>query len=148
LEDHPHPHPQPPTPHTHHHQVRYAACVAARAFMAGVPPAAAPRFYPSLLPPMCLNRYYVAEGVRLYAQESWRRAVGDRGRGLVAAHIDDVVGAGLGGWGGLGLGCGVELGWLGWGFAWVEASIGVGFGKGKGCVLGDQQGVLVNRRCR
>ncbi|KAI8468417.1 MAG: armadillo-type protein [Monoraphidium minutum] len=72
-------------------QVRYAACVAARAFMGRLPPGAPPRFYPQLLPPMALNRYYVAEGVRLYAQESWRRAVGDRGRALVAEYIGDVV---------------------------------------------------------
>ncbi|GBF89452.1 hypothetical protein Rsub_02024 [Raphidocelis subcapitata] len=72
-------------------QVRYAACTAARAFMAGVPAADAPRFHAALLPAMCLNRYYVAEGVRLYAQESWRRAVGQRGRALVAEHIDPVV---------------------------------------------------------
>lgn len=78
-------------------QVRYAACTAARAFMACVPPGDAPRFHAALLPPMCLNRYYVAEGVRLYAQESWRRAVGEKGRALVAEHIDAVVG---GAWGG------------------------------------------------
>ncbi len=94
------PQPKPtnqPTTRSTNPQVRYAACVAARAFTAGIPPESASRFYPALLPAMCLNRYYVAEGVRLYAQESWRRAVGERGRGLVAAHIDDVVrGAGRG----------------------------------------------------
>ena len=82
-------------------QVRYAACVAARAFLGRVPAEDAPRFYPSLLPPMCLNRYYVAEGVRLYAQESWRRAVGERGRALVAQYAGDVVSDdGRRGWGG------------------------------------------------
>jgi len=30
------------------------------------------RVLPVLLPPMCLNRYYVAAGVRLYAQATWR----------------------------------------------------------------------------
>jgi hypothetical protein len=85
-------------------QVRYAACVAARAFMAalggldgGVLTAcgvvvggegegkgkgssssteALAQVVPVLLPPMCLNRYYVAAGVRLYAQASWRLLVG------------------------------------------------------------------------
>jgi len=37
-----------------------------------------------LLPAMCLNRYYVAEGVRVFSQETWRLAVGDRGVSLVA----------------------------------------------------------------
>lgn len=27
--------------------------------------------FPVLLPPMCLNRYYVAEGVRNFSQVGW-----------------------------------------------------------------------------
>lgn len=41
-------------------------------------------FYPLILPQMCLNRYYVAEGVRVYSQETWRIVVGEHGRSLVA----------------------------------------------------------------
>ena len=32
---------------------------------------------------MCLNRYYVAEGVRNYSQETWNRVTGEHGRELV-----------------------------------------------------------------
>lgn len=32
----------------------------------------------------CLCRYYVAEGVRLYSQETWRLVMGDSGREWVA----------------------------------------------------------------
>lgn len=39
---------------------------------------------------MCMNRYYVAEGVRLYAQESWRQVMGEGGRQQVAVYIDKV----------------------------------------------------------
>jgi len=35
-------------------------------------------------------RYYVAEGVRSYAQETWQLAMGGRGRALVAMHIQQV----------------------------------------------------------
>ncbi len=52
--------------------------------------AAQRRFFPVLLAPMCLNRYYVAEGVRLYAQESWARVMGTSGRQRVAEHVDQV----------------------------------------------------------
>ena len=64
-------------------QVRYAACAATRAFMES---AAGWReeTFPVLLPPMCLNRRYQAEGVRLYSQETWERVMGSEGRAWVA----------------------------------------------------------------
>ena len=37
-----------------------------------------------LLPPMCLNRRYQAEGVRLYSQQTWERVMGSEGRAWVA----------------------------------------------------------------
>lgn len=69
--------------------VRYAACVATRttALRArhddGV--------LAVLIPPICLNRYYVAEGVRAYSQATWQMLAGDGGRELVAKHVDAVV---------------------------------------------------------
>jgi hypothetical protein len=33
----------------------------------------------------------MAEGVKLYSQETWRRFMGDHGRELVAAHASAVV---------------------------------------------------------
>ena len=49
------------------------------------------RFLPLLVPRMCLNRYYVAEGVKLYSQESWRLLAGEHGRSLVETYIDETV---------------------------------------------------------
>jgi hypothetical protein len=48
----------------------------------------------------CCCRYYIAEGVRLYAQETWRRVMGDSGRANVAKYIDQVriVQTRLGAW--------------------------------------------------
>ncbi|XP_015919136.2 uncharacterized protein [Parasteatoda tepidariorum] len=48
-------------------------------------------FYPQLLPKMCLNRYYIADGVRIYSQESWRRIVKENGRMFVKKYIDKFV---------------------------------------------------------
>jgi len=64
-------------------QVRYAACAATRAFMEA---AAGWReeTFPALLPPMCLNRRYQAEGVRLYSQRTWELVMGSDGRAWVA----------------------------------------------------------------
>ena len=49
-------------------QVRYAASVACRAFNEKAQEQRS-AFYPQLLGLMCLNRHYVAEGVRLYSQD-------------------------------------------------------------------------------
>ena len=40
---------------------------------------------------MCLNRYYIAEGVRLYSQETWRLVFEHTGRKVVCEHINDVI---------------------------------------------------------
>ncbi|CAK9102435.1 unnamed protein product [Durusdinium trenchii] len=74
-------------------QVRYAASVAARAFndKAGEQKEV---FYPQLLGLMCLNRHYVAEGVRLFSQETWRQVCGPAGGArLLVAHFDRVLDA-------------------------------------------------------
>ncbi len=64
-------------------QVRYAACVAARAFMLAAGDGRA-EFYPALLPPLCFNRHDVAEGVRGYSLETWRLVLAGEGPAWVA----------------------------------------------------------------
>lgn len=39
---------------------------------------------------MC-TRYYVAEGVRIYSQETWRRVMGSCGRSMVQRYIEPTV---------------------------------------------------------
>lgn len=39
---------------------------------------------------MCLNRYYVAEGVRIYSIETWKRAFGEKGKQIVALYAKEV----------------------------------------------------------
>ncbi|XP_064622843.1 uncharacterized protein LOC135485045 [Lineus longissimus] len=73
-------------------QVRLAASVATRKFLQSLPDdGSRAKFYADLLPRMCLNRYYVAEGVRIYSQETWRQITGGEGRHLVEQHIQSVV---------------------------------------------------------
>ncbi|GIX77823.1 uncharacterized protein CEXT_208401 [Caerostris extrusa] len=48
-------------------------------------------FFPQLLPKMCLNRYYIADGVRIYSQESWQRIVKKNGRMFVKEYIGNFV---------------------------------------------------------
>jgi hypothetical protein len=45
----------------------------------------------TMLPALCLNRYYVAEGVRVYSQASWKLLMGTSGPLKVAEHIESVV---------------------------------------------------------
>ena len=40
-------------------------------------------------------RYYVAEGVRIYSQETWRNVTGNDGKRLVETYIDEVVSSGF-----------------------------------------------------
>nr|CAD7395536.1 unnamed protein product [Timema poppensis] len=73
-------------------QVRLAASVAARKFLMSLPDDKAREvFFPELLPQMCLNRYYVAEGVRIYSQETWRQVTGTYGKDLVQKYISQTV---------------------------------------------------------
>ena len=44
---------------------------------------------------LCVCRYYVAEGVRIYNQETWRQVMAGGGRQLVEQHIQPVVGVWL-----------------------------------------------------
>ncbi|XP_031559428.1 uncharacterized protein LOC116295668 [Actinia tenebrosa] len=72
-------------------QVRMAASVATRQFLQTLPPQARERFYPKILPAMCLNRYYVAEGVRIYSQQTWKMVMGTEGKQLVEKYIKETV---------------------------------------------------------
>ena len=38
------------------------------------------------------DRYYMAEGVKLYCQETWRATFGSEGKAMVERYIDGVVG--------------------------------------------------------
>ncbi|KAA8491425.1 hypothetical protein FVE85_2440 [Porphyridium purpureum] len=72
-------------------QVRFAGCVCAREFMSRLDPSHREAFYPLLLARMCLNRHYVAEGVRLYSQTSWKLVMGSQGRQTLTEYIANVV---------------------------------------------------------
>jgi len=74
-------------------QVRLAASTAVKEFLLALPPSSSARkmSYPLLLPRLCLNRYYLAEGVRIFAQNTWKQVAGSEGRVLVETYISDVV---------------------------------------------------------
>jgi len=46
--------------------------------------------YPALLPRMCLNRFYLAQGVKLYSHETWKLVMKDQGVDLVASYLPAV----------------------------------------------------------
>lgn len=72
-------------------QVRLAASEATRKFLLSFTERERELFFPDLLPQMCLNRYFNADGVRIYSQETWRRIAKTEGRELVQRHIACVV---------------------------------------------------------
>eukprot|EP01129_Flabellula_baltica_P017535 TRINITY_DN9740_c0_g1_i1.p1 TRINITY_DN9740_c0_g1~~TRINITY_DN9740_c0_g1_i1.p1 ORF type:complete len:653 (+),score=131.19 TRINITY_DN9740_c0_g1_i1:64-1959(+) len=71
-------------------QVRFAASVAVRAFGICMKDGFS-KYHALLLPRMCLNRYYGAQGVRLYSLESWRQIAGLQGRELVVNFMPHFV---------------------------------------------------------
>ena len=73
-------------------QVRYAASQAARGFytIAKDDEELRSAYDPDLVPRMCLNRYYVAEGVKLYSQETWKIVFGEKGRETVAKYAREI----------------------------------------------------------
>ncbi|XP_038077963.1 uncharacterized protein LOC119745577 [Patiria miniata] len=73
-------------------QVRMASSVATRKFLLNLPNCESrEKFFPLLLPRMCLNRYYVAEGVRTYSQHTWRQVTGEQGKLFVEANMPNMV---------------------------------------------------------
>ncbi len=72
-------------------QVRFAASVANRTLLGSLREADREERYSLLLPRMCLNCHYLAEGVKLYSQETWRMFLGTNGVKAVTRHITSVV---------------------------------------------------------
>lgn len=68
-----------------------AASVATRRFLTTIDEAAQKIHFTVLLPRMVLNRYYVAEGVRLYSQATWAQIGGGNGKALVEEYISGIV---------------------------------------------------------
>jgi hypothetical protein len=73
-------------------QVRYASSQAVRSFYLIIKDKEEMRekYDPLLVPRMCLNRYYVAEGVKLYSIETWKQVHGEAGKQLVCTYAEQV----------------------------------------------------------
>ncbi|RQM20684.1 hypothetical protein B5M09_004947 [Aphanomyces astaci] len=50
-----------------------------------------PLFYAKLVPRMCLNRHYVADGVKAYSRDTWAKVMGETGRHVVAQFTAECV---------------------------------------------------------
>ena len=73
-------------------QVRFASSVAVRKMIPIFPePMKFMKIWEELIPKMCLNRYYVAEGVRNYSQDTWKLLVGEQGRMIICELMEKVV---------------------------------------------------------
>eukprot|EP00760_Papus_ankaliazontas_P012220 PhM_4_TR15223/c0_g1_i1/m.95670 len=68
-------------------QVRFNASKVVRVFFTKTVKANPEPYYDALLPPLCLNRRYIADGVRNYTLESWKLVVGLRGPELIVNHL-------------------------------------------------------------
>ncbi|CAG5080421.1 Oidioi.mRNA.OKI2018_I69.PAR.g9583.t1.cds [Oikopleura dioica] len=68
-------------------QVRMASSTAARAFLKALNEEERAKYYSLLLPPICINRYYIAAGVRIHNQETWRLLFPEKGVQVVESNI-------------------------------------------------------------
>jgi hypothetical protein len=74
-------------------QVRYAALSGCRSLIRfAVRSSLWTSLYSNIVPPLLLNRHFVAEGVKRYAQETWRMMVGPQGgRELVRRELRNIL---------------------------------------------------------
>jgi len=72
-------------------QVRMAASVTCRTLFMKLDTEQRPLFYPKLLPRMCFNRFYLAQGVKLYSHDTWKQVLGSDGLMQVAFNIGPIV---------------------------------------------------------
>eukprot|EP00533_Pseudo-nitzschia_delicatissima_P003612 CAMPEP_0116104324 /NCGR_PEP_ID=MMETSP0327-20121206/14386_1 /TAXON_ID=44447 /ORGANISM="Pseudo-nitzschia delicatissima, Strain B596" /LENGTH=785 /DNA_ID=CAMNT_0003596551 /DNA_START=91 /DNA_END=2448 /DNA_ORIENTATION=+ len=78
-------------------QVRMAASVLNRVFWSTLqesckfPTENLEKLYPVLVPRMCLNRFYLAQGVKLYSHQTWKLVFPDNGVHVVVQTIAPVV---------------------------------------------------------
>lgn len=72
-------------------QVRFAATMAVRSVLEGFPQEQRRNLYPGLLPRMCLNRHYVAEGVRNLSQKTWREIIALDGKAYLSMHLEETI---------------------------------------------------------
>ena len=77
-------------------QVRYASSLCCRSFYLVAKGcqeqnlAIFEKYNAELVPRMCLNRYYVAEGVRRYSIETWKQVFGEQGKQVVVKYATAV----------------------------------------------------------
>lgn len=74
-------------------QVRMAACTLCRVLFQTLISAEVPvdSYFPKLLPRMCLNRFYLAQGVKLYSHDTWKIVMGNQGIQRVVEHAGGLV---------------------------------------------------------
>ena len=75
-------------------QVRMAASVLCRVFfleyLSVHPPVNPQAMHAVLIPRMCLNRFYLAQGVKLYSHDTWRQVFQEKGLQLVAQNVGPI----------------------------------------------------------
>eukprot|EP00736_Rhodelphis_marinus_P002697 Rmarinus@m.11081 len=77
-------------------QVRFSACTAARSFLLRSPEEGDKLSYktdvfPLLLPRLCLNRHYVAEGVKIYSHDTWKQLFPGGGAPWIVKYMKETV---------------------------------------------------------
>ena len=78
-------------------QVRMAASVLNRVFWSTLqetcqfPQENIQQLYPTLIPRMCLNRFYLAQGVKLYSHQTWKQVFPEGGLPAVVQTIAPIV---------------------------------------------------------
>lgn len=72
-------------------QVRMSSSDACRSFLFALDEKKRTEFYSLLLPPIALNRYYIAAGVRIHNQDTWRKLFPSGGSEYVNINISSFV---------------------------------------------------------
>jgi len=71
--------------------VRLSSTIATKDFIFSLPKNQREKYLSLLLPRLCLNRYFSAEGVKVQSQKAWKDICGHDGRQLLAKNIEATV---------------------------------------------------------
>ena len=72
-------------------EIKLASCKASRAFLLSLTQEERKLYWSGLLPQLCMNRFYTAEGVKQYSHETWRIVIQTQGKVLITEYISDII---------------------------------------------------------
>ena len=72
-------------------EIKLASCKSSRVFLLSLTQGERKQYWSGLLPRLCMNRFYTADGVKQYSHESWRIVIQTQGKSLITEYISYII---------------------------------------------------------